>query len=167
MKQKKKTKKGFSLIETLIAVFVFSMAMVMFAGVFANLMKNYAQAKRTQKNIENAEYAMNQMAKTIRTSKLVTYSSSFPLRVYDFTTGSCIHYEYISPNISIASAATAVDDCTAGATLGAASTFADNIASANISATPTGTSLGKVTVSLIVRDDPSSVPIQMTVSLRQ
>ena len=176
MKQKNKTKKGFTLIETLIAVLIFSLLMVIIAGVFANLLKNYAQAKKTQRNVENAQYAMNLMAKTIRTSDIPTASGTITtFGVFDYSQGKCIQYKYIASNKKIQVAttsdvATNLSGCVSFVSIPAAaySDLAINIIDAKIDATPTtGTTLGKATISLQVQDGTSTIPIQMSVSLRQ
>ena len=196
MKQKNKTKKGlaqlnlrrnkrrsnlkgFTLLEALIAVLIFSLAMVMISGVFANLLKNYTKAKKTQKNIENAQYAMNLMAKTIRTSEIksVASGSMTDFYVLDYSQNKCIQYKYDSLNKKIQvgtttdpSPADLTSDCNWG-TIASFSDLATNIIDAKIDATPTtGSTLGKVSISLEVQDDSqqtSKIPIQMSVSLRQ
>ena len=178
MKHKNKTKKGFSLVETLVAVSIFSFLMVTIVGVFSNLLKNYTIAKKTQKNIENAQYAMNLIAKTIRTSNVPAIGAPYSMTtfgVFDYSQGECIQYEYDSLNKKIQVAtttdvATDLSGCVSFGSIPATSysDLANNIASANISAVPTvGATLGKVTISLEVQNDPSQIPIQMSVSLRQ
>ena len=171
MKQKNKTKKGFTLLETLIAVFIFALAMVMISGAFANLLKNYAQAKKTQKNIENAEYAINLMAKTLRTSRLVVTNNFFPLRVFDYsqTSNNCIEYNYIDTDITVSSLTTIDTGCTELALLTGSSILANNITSSpSVTAIKTaGSAFGKITISMEVQDGASTIPIQMSVSLRQ
>lgn len=181
MLQKNKTKNGFSLIETLIAVFVFALVMMVLAGVFANLLKNYAKAKKTQRDVENAEYAMNLMAKVIRTSEIGTdlSNSMSNLDLFDYSQGLCIRYSYVSGdkriNIQTKSPAAVpsptFSDCNFLVGLSAPSVLADGIVGAKIEAEKSSSSArGKVTISLEVQDksqQTSVIPIQMSVSLRQ
>jgi len=168
---------GFSLIETLIAVLIFSLLMVVIVGIFANLLKNYAVTKKTQINIENAQYAMNSMAKTIRTSDVLDYPSGSmnKFRVFDNSVDAggvnCIEYKYTSTSSEIDTysfSATDSSDCFSHSITSWPNVFAKNIASAYIySIASTGSSYGRVTISLEVQDDTSLVPIQISVSLRQ
>ncbi|MEI7621618.1 MAG: prepilin-type N-terminal cleavage/methylation domain-containing protein [Candidatus Moraniibacteriota bacterium] len=93
-KQKKtsENKKGFTLIETLISVFLFSFLMVMIAGSFTSFLKTYVQEKKMQNNIEQANFAMNLMAKTLRTSDVVYDATNSILNVYDFSQEKCLRY---------------------------------------------------------------------------
>jgi len=61
---------GFTLVETMLAVFIFTLSMALLSSIFASFMKNYSVVKKNQKNLENAQYALNLMQKTIRTSVL-------------------------------------------------------------------------------------------------
>lgn len=181
VKQKNKTKKGFSLLETLIAILVFSLAMVMLVGVFSNFLKNYAKVKKTQKNIENAQYTMNLMAKTIRTSEIASsigpdvWDAATNLDLFNYSQGKCIRYSYNGSAIQVQTntggTPATLADCDFNS-LTSPANLVTNITGASISATPTingGASpvYGRVTISLKVQDGASEIPIQMTVSLRQ
>ena len=168
--------KGFSLIEILVAIFVFILVMAMLTGTFSSFLKSYSNAKKIQKDAEDAQYAMNLMAKTIRTSGLITVSSpvtAFPLRIFDYSQSSCIEYSYVpapSNAIGVASNLTANNPASCLlASMPTPSILVGNIAnSPSITAVQTnGTTLGKVTISLQVQDSASTIPIQMSVSLRQ
>ena len=117
------------------------------------------------------------MAKTIRTSDVPTINPAALMttfRVFDNsvdTSGNnCIEYKYTSSEIDTYSVnATDSTTCFGLSTIPSSpNVFAKNIASAYIySISSTGSSYGKVTISLEVQNDPSLVPIQMSVSLRQ
>lgn len=85
-------KGGFTLIEVLIAMFLFSLITVMVSGIFVNFLKNYADVRKMQKNAESVQFAMNLMAKTIRTSNVMLKNSS--LEIYDYAQGRCLEYSY-------------------------------------------------------------------------
>ena len=77
-------RKGFSLVEMLISVFIFSIIILIVIGGFAGLYKSYADNKQIQKNIENAQFAINLMSKTIRTSDVILVSNTI-LRTFDYS----------------------------------------------------------------------------------
>ena len=172
------SKKGFSLIEVLIAIFIFILTITMLAGSFSSFFKNYTNSKKMQKDVENAQYAMNLMAKTIRTSSVPNASGSMgTFRIFDYShpTDNCIEYKYASSMITVSSVTkTDPTECNAASMPAAAALTSNNITGAYVLATPTsGSTLGKVTVVLSVQDQsstvnkPYAIPIQMSVSLRQ
>lgn len=133
--------KGFSLAETLIAIFIFSLAVTMLSGSFSSFLKNYSDAKQLQKNMESAQYGMNLFAKTMRTSKIVSYwldgnGSAFcspsqkdqslctgnvygfdTIRAWDYSQNKCYRFQIDSANhVFLASSVGLTDesDCTSG-----------------------------------------------------
>jgi prepilin-type N-terminal cleavage/methylation domain-containing protein len=110
LKIKNSQKKGFTLIEVLIAMAIFSMMMVATATFFGSSISGYKNAKAIQKDVENAQFAMNLMAKTLRTSSILScgggacsttggpYTS---VQVYDYSQAKCIEYTYDSVNKKI------------------------------------------------------------------
>jgi len=71
-----KTKKGFTLVEMMVSIFIFALMMVAIAGVFASQIKTYKNARTMQGDLENAQFALNYVAKTLRTASLIGYGSS-------------------------------------------------------------------------------------------
>lgn len=189
MKKKNKTKKdclprkqGFSLIETLIAVFIFSLVMTMLIQIFVGFLKNYTKSRTTQRDIENVQYAMNLMAKTIRTSDVPNFSgqmTSFMVFDYSQTAGNCIRYTYdlnsSTISISLGTAGNLADCSLPSTVMSNPTVFVNNVVDAEIDSEKTVTGgpsidYGKVTISLQVKDAMEGIartPIQMTVSLRQ
>lgn len=93
IKIKNNNKKGFTLLEALIVVFIFTLAMISFTEYFAKFSKSSKDAKEIQKNLENAQYAMNLMAKTLRTSSIrVVGSSESEIRGYDYSQEKCFNF---------------------------------------------------------------------------
>jgi len=175
-----KKSKGFSLIEVLVAMFIFLLAISLLIGGFSSFFKNYIVAKKIQKDVENAQYAMNFMAKTLRTSALITTTppiTAFPFRAFDYsqTANNCIEYNYSSSMITSSSVTKAdPDECSAAPMPTATALTSNDITGAHITAIPTiSSNYGKVTIVLYVQDQsstvnqPSAIPIQMSVSLRQ
>ena len=170
-------RKGFSLIEILVSIFIFVLAIAMLTGSFSSFLKNYSNAKKIQKDVENAQYAMNLMAKTIRTSEVDPVSASASsLKTYDYSQGKCIEYQIGGNKIQASEAttsATKLSDCdwTGAITNNLTSDNSIISSDSSISATKTdssGSPLGKVTIVLYVQSGTSTaIPIQTSVSLRQ
>jgi prepilin-type N-terminal cleavage/methylation domain-containing protein len=70
----KKTKKGFTLVEMMVSIFVFIIIMVAIVDIFARQINSYKYANNLQTNVENAQFALNYMAKTLRTSSILGYA---------------------------------------------------------------------------------------------
>jgi prepilin-type N-terminal cleavage/methylation domain-containing protein len=75
MKIKLKKQKGFSLLELIIAIFIFSVVMLAVVAIFSKTIGSYKNSRNLQRNLENAQFALNLMAKTIRESKMVIPAS--------------------------------------------------------------------------------------------
>lgn len=100
------TKKGFTLLEILVAMFIFALVVTTASLVFEKSVKGYQAAKAIQKNMESAQEAMNFLAKSLRTSSVVKYNdsdSSPHIRVYDYSQQKCIRYEFSSQILYISS----------------------------------------------------------------
>ncbi|MEN8252644.1 MAG: prepilin-type N-terminal cleavage/methylation domain-containing protein, partial [Patescibacteria group bacterium] len=68
---KKKRKKGFTLIEMMISIFIFALMMTAVAGIFARHIIAYKQTRLMANDLENAQFALNYLAKTLRTASIV------------------------------------------------------------------------------------------------
>lgn len=182
VRKNKKEKHGFSLVEMIISIFIFSILMMMISGTFAGFYRNYSKQKKAQKDIENAQYVLNFMAKRLRTSYIDNASTTFdlraiPLDTYDYSQGQCIRYSLGNDEIikyAISSSSTGPSGCNfSGGT--PVNLSSDNINSARVYVEPSaGNNKGKVTVVLYVQQDitspgqvTSEIPIQSSVSLRQ
>ncbi len=84
--------KGFTLIELLISFFIFSLLMIVVLYVFAQQTKNFRFSEEQQRNVENAQFAMNVMGKILRTSALADDVSDSEIMGYDFSQGSCVRF---------------------------------------------------------------------------
>jgi len=144
MLNKIQNKQGFSLVELMVAIFVFSVIMTAVVGVFARTASSFKRAKDIQKNLEDAQYAMNLMAKTIRTSSIVkcdedicvstgeTYAS---IRIMDYSQDKCIGYQVAANKLqsSISSVTHDADDIANGVTT-VAKDWCSELVSADFSA---------------------------------
>lgn len=188
VRKNRKEKHGFSLIEMIISIFIFSILMMMIAGTFAGFYRNYSKQKKAQKDIENAQYILNFMAKRLRTSTIVSPSSelNFPLGnasgnmldTYDYSQGQCIRYR-LNNGVVQYSLSTPADPTNPSASCAFGGTpmnlSSDNINNAHVYVNPSSsTNKGRVTIVLYVQQDitgpgqdTSEIPIQSSVSLRQ
>jgi len=66
-----KKEKGFTLVEMIIAVFIFLMVILALVTLFAAQMRAYMHARSGQKDLENAQFALNYLGKSLRTATLV------------------------------------------------------------------------------------------------
>lgn len=182
MKRNKKLK-GFSFIEVMVAVFIFSLIMTIVVAVFANVIKNQRLSKKIQTNLENIRFAQEYIAKNIRMSTVDgTYGSGAESEVFIFnhSQSKCIRYRFA--NNTIEESSVSISNRTAGfdGSLGTAddadcSQVPYGSSSALISSSnslsgnfyvvqSSSTALGKVVISMKV--DESYEMAQTTVSLR-
>lgn len=91
--------KGFSLLEMIIAVAIFSLVVVAVMSAYVSIFKAGKNAKIVQKNIENVRGAMDIMAKTIRSGEADNASSGLTQNVYVFVydfgsdnNGKCVKF---------------------------------------------------------------------------
>jgi len=86
---------GFSLLEVVLAVFIFSLIAVGITTYFANITLANQNTKRLQQNLEDTRFAMNRIAKVLRTSVVINPNVQ-TIRVYDYSQSSCIEYAFSS-----------------------------------------------------------------------
>ncbi len=70
------TKSGFTLIELMVAVFIFSLMLVAIVSVFASAVTAYSKARAMKSLKENAEFAISSMAKDVRMGRILDTDSS-------------------------------------------------------------------------------------------
>ncbi len=95
-KKKTKVRRGFTLVEMLVSIFIFSILMVTLGGIFANSVAAYKYARQTQRSVEEAQFAMNKIAKTLRTSTIKSVPAAKSVTVYSYSEGKCLRYEITS-----------------------------------------------------------------------
>ncbi len=66
-----KKRKGFTLIELMVSIFIFLIIMTAIVAIFARQIQAYRHARVSQGDLENAQFAMNYMAKTLRTATVL------------------------------------------------------------------------------------------------
>jgi len=101
-----KKKKGFSFLEVMISIFIFILMMTTISMAFANLFNNYKKAKVIQRNLEDAQFAMNSMAKALRVSSVIIPSSSgtvSSMKFFNYSDSSCASYRFQDNSLQVAS----------------------------------------------------------------
>lgn len=175
-------KKGFTLIEVVVALFIFALLMSSVSGVFANAFLGYKAARSSQRDTENAQYAMNAMAKELRTSSIAA-SSATAVRFYDYSQDICFAYRIQNGNLEVASvtpsdlallplAADKLDFCeNPPGGMGPYTIVTTGVVTGNFSVIASvpapASSVGKVTISLqIAEGTKHAARLQTTASLR-
>jgi prepilin-type N-terminal cleavage/methylation domain-containing protein len=181
----KKNKKGFTFIELMIAVFIFALMMLAVTGIFSSSIGGYQKAKNVQKNLEDAQFIMNQMMKILRTSSIISFSAS-DIKVYDYSSNKCYAYKFFpgqSGGIKVGSASVPLGNkepleyCSSSFSPNFSSMAAFYVESGSFYAIPSNPGsgangvLGKVTIALSICQNSSScerdqVRIQSSVSLK-
>lgn len=169
--------KGFTLIEVLVSLFIFAIIMIATSQIFASAFQGYRYTRTVQKDAENAQFALNILAKELRTSTVVSPTAGpFPQRstsvqFYDHSQQTCFLYRILGGALEMASR-TAVPDVAscASASLVTFRTISTGTVIGNFLVTPSSIAparVGRVTISLDVNEGSTHrVRIQTSVSLR-
>lgn len=168
-----KKNSGFSLIESLVAIFIFSLVAAMLAGSFSGFFKTYVSARKAQKNMESGQYVMNLMTKTIRSSTIdpAFVSEGSQLMMFDNSKSECVIYNYdVDGRLKVAtSLGDGIDSCVAtSSTSFFPLTNAGEISGVTFAGIPSsedGTTVGKLLIKINSSSDNAS-QMQTTVSLR-
>lgn len=179
-KQQTNTAGGFTLIEVLVSTFVFLLVITTVSVVFGKEITAYRSAKAIQRDLENAQFAINLVAKTLRTSTVISASSS-QVRVYDFSQAECIEFRFQNNAVDTRTESVSNDEFTnngcGGAPGGGWSTLTTGVVEGEFSVVPSQETpskiVGQTTISMKVYPPGGSgapegdvVRIQTTVSLR-
>ncbi|MFA5994517.1 MAG: prepilin-type N-terminal cleavage/methylation domain-containing protein [Parcubacteria group bacterium] len=84
-------KRGFSLIEILIAMLIFVIMTLVVMGTFFDMISSRARVRTIQQDVEDARYSMELMAKTLRMSSVFTFSTG-SIEFYDYSQKKCFKY---------------------------------------------------------------------------
>jgi prepilin-type N-terminal cleavage/methylation domain-containing protein len=170
----RKKLQGFTLIEVLVSLFVFVIILTATSQIFSQAFFGYRSTKSVQRDVENAQYSLNTMAKELRTSSIVNPASgpvsSQSVKFYDHSQGICFQYRISSSMLQVARVAVAsATDC-AAAGLGSFTTISTGVISGRFIVTPSSIApvqVGKITVSLEISEGPThTARIQTSASLR-
>lgn len=180
MRTSSQNSRGFSLLEVLLATFIFSIIMVGVTSYFVSITVANQNTKRLQQNLEDIQFTMNRIAKSLRTS--VVISSHGDLRVFDYSQSLCLRYKFegngmveysaLLPegepdekvwcnNLSLSSfTSSTLVSVTNGAALSGQFFVSPS------SDTPGSEAAGRITMNATISRQGSSSTIQTTVSLR-
>lgn len=92
-----KKSQGFSLLEVLLATFIFSVVMVGVTSYFVSITATNQHTKRLQQNLEDVQFVMNRVAKVLRTSVIIAPASggtTSNMRIFDYSQSRCLLYEF-------------------------------------------------------------------------
>jgi len=169
---RRKRNKGFTLIEVLVSLFMFLTIMTAVSQIFVSAFSGYRYTKTVQLDVEAAQFALNTLAKELRTSSVVSAAGnqSF-VKFYDHSQGVCFLYRVSGGNLQVArQTATGVSDCRSKS-LPAFTAIATDITAGRFLVVPSDAAatpllVGKVTISLeIAQDAAHRARIQSSVSL--
>ncbi len=166
-----KKARGFTLIEVLVSLFVFSLMMAAVSQIFATAFSGYRSTRAIQQDIDNTQYSINVIAKELRTSSVVSAAGNVTaVQFYDHSQGKCFRYRINGGNLQVASGAAAdVGTCSTMA-LAAFTTISTGVVTGSFQVTLSTNAprhVGKVTVALDISEGPTHhARIQTTVSLR-
>ncbi len=90
--------RGFTLLEVVVALFLFTLMMMAVAMILASGFKNYREGRLLAQNAEDAQVALNSIAKVLRTStvKSSDNSNASSIEVYDYSQSKCVRYSFSS-----------------------------------------------------------------------
>ncbi len=102
MLKKIQNKQGFTFLEVIVAVFIFSIIMLAVANIFSSSASGYKKAKAAQKNIEAAQAVVNFMVKSLRTSSVVKCGGAdclaggmyTSIRIFDYSQTKCYDFKF-------------------------------------------------------------------------
>jgi Tfp pilus assembly protein PilW len=108
-KQKNKLK-GFSLIESLIATFIFVMITIMVMETFFSVIESRKRVRMIQQDIEDARYAMEIMAKSLRMSSVFSSDGTQGnIDFYDYSQKKCFRYRIADNKVKVQTAGSTED----------------------------------------------------------
>ncbi|MFZ3031730.1 MAG: prepilin-type N-terminal cleavage/methylation domain-containing protein [Candidatus Moraniibacteriota bacterium] len=172
------SKRGFTLVEVLVAMFVFSLMMVTVSQVFASAFSGYRFTRAVERDLENAQFFINILAKELRTSSVVSAAGNQQfVQFFDHSQGKCFRYRIDTLRLQVASAAST--GVASGASpcntmgFGSFTTISTGSVSGSFRVTPSATVggpatvVGKVTIALDIFESAAHhARMQTTVSLR-
>lgn len=94
-------KRGFSFLEIMISIFIFSLMMTTISITFASLFENYRNSRAIQMNLENAQFIINTMAKSLRTSSVISNTAS-SIKFYNYSDSNCFSYKFEDNSLQVA-----------------------------------------------------------------
>ncbi len=166
-----KMKKGYTLIEVVAAMFIFSILMMASSQVFVKTFQSYREIRAVQKDAENAQFVLTSFIKELRTSSIVdpvAPGASSSVQFFEHSQGVCFKYRVNVGALEVASvAATDTADCR-GKLLGSFTAVSTGLVSGSFQVIPSTIAplIGRITVSLDIVEGTHHVKLQTSASLR-
>lgn len=172
-----KNKKGYTFLEVIVSVSIFVIIVAASTDAFSNLFNNYRKIRDFQESIENVQFAMNEIAKVLRTSSIVDNGNSF-VQAFDYSQEICVRYEINGSQLmrayeDMAASIDPLGDCSVRnfaadeffkMTTGSISGSFSTVRSSSVVGSE---EVGKVTIMLnIQKGNSESIKLQSSVSLR-
>jgi len=168
-----KVSAGFTLIETLVSMFIFVLVIASVSQIFTSAFLGYRYEKSVQIDLESAQFAMNTMAKELRTASIVGTPTTSSIKFIDYSQGTCFDYEIVAATKTLTVASqggvTKPGEC---GSYGSPTIIANGVTGGNFLATKSDKAglppvVGKVTISLRIGTGLThKADIQTSVSLR-
>jgi Tfp pilus assembly protein PilW len=96
LRQIKRKKKGISLLEVMVSIFIFTLVMTMVSGIFFSFFNAFRFARAEEKAFEDASYAVNFMAKSLRMGKFE--KDDIPdfqrIIIWDYAQNKCYYFGF-------------------------------------------------------------------------
>jgi prepilin-type N-terminal cleavage/methylation domain-containing protein len=90
-------KRGFTMIELVISLFIFTLISTATAGIFSRFFSTYTKTRSIQRNLEQSQQVLNSISKVIRTSSIVfpvADGAASNIVIYDYSQQKCIRYRF-------------------------------------------------------------------------
>lgn len=101
--------RGFTLVETLVSMFIFVLVIATVSQIFVSAFSGYRYEKSVQTDLETAQFAMNTIAKELRTASIVAPSSASTVtsvRFFDYSQNKCLGYRINGGGLEMAQSGT-------------------------------------------------------------
>lgn len=172
----RKVQKGFTLLELLIATAILALLMVVTTDIFVSSFGSYQSTKRVESSITDAQFLMNLLAKELRTSTVVSPTSSGSaqsIKFFEYSKSQCIQYRFTGSAIEVARTSEGVSfsSCNNTSNLSGFSTIGSGNVTGSFDVVPSRPSgpqrVGRVTMTISIQAaSANAVVIQTTASLR-
>ena len=163
---------GFTLIETVVSMFIFVLVIAATAQIFTQSFSGYRYEKSVQNDLESAQFAINTMAKELRTASIKNTTAT-SVEFIDYSQSKCFIYAITgtTPKTLTVQVDDSAKDLSECGSYNSATTVVKEIAAGKFSVTESRSSgpqqIGKVTVSLQIGTGAThQANIQTSVSLR-
>ena len=102
-KRKFQDHRGFSFVELIVAIVIFTLVMITMSSTYGKFFVAQKKTRAIQQNAEDARFAMELIAKSLRTSKVISCNGNsdcsaeaniYKIETYDYSQKKCIVYNF-------------------------------------------------------------------------